>query len=345
MRPATIRPRETLVGTSTGTERVQQVPTGEESSDAAGGGGVIIAQISDCAATDDPVDLAQVKSLPFDFFRVLAMKRIGLLFGFAMVFSLCLAAINAQDAKKDGEKDKKDVEKKDEKKDPDKKDEKKDDKKKEKFVYGWKVVGKIVNAKPDTNREYTVEVQEIDKKKVAAIEFWAAQRQGDFAKRQVSLSQALAQANTQKDVNARAQALLNYKRDLANYQADLTKFQFELTKKRASEVYTPKNMDVRGIDTAKVRSMTPPVEFDDAGNLKKLSKKELEERKDKSGLPGYYPSEWDHVRPGAFVEIYFVKPAPMKKEPPKKKAPDDEPPMTMAAQEFLLVVIIGEGKQ
>jgi len=278
------------------------------------------------------------------------MKRIGLFIGFLTVLAFLVPAMIAQDAKKDADK----TDKKDEKKDPDKKDEKKEpekkepEKKKEKFVYGQKFVTKIVSIKPDSNREFTIELQEIDQKKVAAIDQWAFQRQQQLTQRQQQLAQQLLQANAQKDVNARAQALFNYNRDLANYKLDVSKFQVELSKKRATEVFTPKNLEVRGGENAKVRSMLPPVEFDDAGNLKKFTKKELEERKDKSGLPGLYPGDFDLLKSGQYVEIYLVKQAAAKKDvPAKKKGPDDvDPPTTtMQGQEYVLVVILAGGKQ
>src|SRR5437879_12295133 len=106
------------------------------------------------------------------------MKRIGLFIGFLTVLALLVPAMGAQDAKKDGEK----TDKKDEKKDPEKKDEKKElekkepEKKKEKLVYGAKFTTKIVSIKPDSNREFTIETQEIDKTKIAAVDQWAFQR-------------------------------------------------------------------------------------------------------------------------------------------------------------------------
>ena len=102
------------------------------------------------------------------------MKRIGLFIGFLTVLAFLVPAMIAQDAKKDADK----TDKKDEKKDPDKKDEKKEpekkepEKKKEKFVHGQKLVTKIVSIKPDSNREFTIELQEVDQKKVAAIDQW-----------------------------------------------------------------------------------------------------------------------------------------------------------------------------
>jgi hypothetical protein len=265
--------------------------------------------------------------------RVHAMKRIGLFIAFLTIVGLLVPAMVAQDAKKvkDGDK----TDKKDEKTDPEKKDEKKDEKKKkEKFVYGHKFTTKVLSIKPDSSREFTVEVQELDQKKVADVNIWSTQRTQQLA------LQYTQQVLQQKDANARAQALVRYNNDMVNYKIELAK--------RQTQVYTAKNLEVRGGENAKLRSNLPPVEFDDAGNPKKFTKKELEERKDKSGLPGLYPGEFDLLKAGQYVELYMVKQAPAKKEAtPKKKNPDDvDPlPMTMQGQEYILVVIIGTGKQ
>ena len=71
-------------------------------------------------------------------------------------------------------------------------------------------------------------------------------------------------------------------------------------------------------------------------------KKELEERRDKTGLPGF-PVDFDQLKSGQYVELYMVKPAPMKAQPKKKKGPDDDPPPeTMGRPEFIMVVILSD---
>src|SRR5436309_1259720 len=117
-------------------------------------------QKCDCTAAVNQLDFPIRKSIVIRQIRVIAMKRIGMLIGFLAVLAFLLP-LAAQDAKKG---DKKETEKKvdPDKKDPDKKDpEKKEEKKKEKLVYGAKFVTKIVNMKGETNREYTIEVQEV----------------------------------------------------------------------------------------------------------------------------------------------------------------------------------------
>src|SRR5689334_16275249 len=122
-----------------------------------------------------------------------AMKHLGLAIAFLSGILLMLPALTAQDAKKDEDKtekktdadkkdDKKDPEKKDEKKDPEKKDEdkkKEDGKKKpepkpapEKLVYGAKFVTKVMSVNRESNREITIETQEVDPKKVFDLQSW-----------------------------------------------------------------------------------------------------------------------------------------------------------------------------
>jgi hypothetical protein len=162
------------------------------------------------------------------------------------------------------------------------------------------------------------------------------------------MSQQLAQATQQyntgmasKDFKARITAQQNYAKAQATYQNDTYKFQVELAKK---DVYSTKPWDVRAHDEAKVRAMTPPVEFDDLGFEKKWTKKELEERRDKTGLPGF-AVEFDQIKSGQYVEIYMAKVAPPAKDkdqPKKKKGPDDDPvpPEAKARPEFMMIVIL-----
>ena len=79
-----------------------------------------------------------------------------------------------------------------------------------------------------------------------------------------------------------------------------------------------------------------PIEFDDQGFQKKWTKKEKEERKDKTGLVGY-PSDFDAIKSGQYVDLYMAKVAPPTK---KKKGPDDEP--VSDRKEFVMVVIVAE---
>jgi hypothetical protein len=269
------------------------------------------------------------------------MKRIGLLIGFLAVV-VFLLPLTAQDVKKDdATTDKKD----DAKKDAEKKDAKKEpEKKKDKLVYGAKFTTKIVNFKGETNREYTIEVQEPDPKKIYDLNAWSTQRQ-------MQLAQQQANAMRQKDGGA---ALRNWMRDSANYQVELTK--------RQAQVYTAKKVEVQAAENAKVRSMVPPIEFDDQGFQKKWTKKEFDALRAKSPLVLYQAdvkkgdgkmapgiaTDFDAVKAGQYVDIYMAKVPPKKKEDTKKKkGPDDDDPPAAKdrPQEFVLIVILSDGNK
>lgn len=266
------------------------------------------------------------------------MKRIGLFIAFLAVLALVLPSLTAQDAKKDADKtDKKVDAEKDEKKDQDKtdkkgepaKDEKKDSEKKaepkkapEKLVYGNKFITKIVSISGESSREFSVESQELDPKKVFEFNKWKAERSLALAKQQSGV----------KDVNGRNQ-----------YQQALATFQNEMAK-RSNNLTTGKPLEVRATENAKVRTLFLPVEFNDVGEQKKWTKKEIEERKDKTGLPGY-SADFEALKQGQWVEIYMAKQAPMPKVTAKKKKgpADDDPPAGKMVQEFVLIVIRQEG--
>jgi hypothetical protein len=121
-----------------------------------------------------------------------------------------------------------------------------------------------------------------------------------------------------------------------------------------ANVYSMKPVDVKATENCKVRTIFPPTQYDDAGNLKKWSKKELAELKANSKLPGF-PAEFDLLKPGQWVEVYLAKPAkekgtskdtkamPKDKVGGKKKIIDDDDPLPgMATPEVVLIVIYAE---
>ena len=261
------------------------------------------------------------------------MKRIGLLIGFLAVLAFVLPSLTAQDEKKDAAKtEKKDEVKKDEKKDPDKKDpEKKDEPKKkaepkvEKFTtksYSMKYETKILSVKADSDRELTIELQLPDPAKQAEVQKWSAQQQQQLAQQAAKAQQG--------DFKARAAAMQAYQKSLYSYQAEMAK----------KNVFTAKPFDVKAAETAKVRSNVPPIEFDDVGNEKKWTKKELDAKKDKTGWPGLFPVDFDAIKAGQYVDVYMAKVTPAKKGDPKKKKDDDDPAATAKDRpEFVLIVI------
>lgn len=264
------------------------------------------------------------------------MKRIGFVLLLFTGFILALPPLTAQDDKKEEKAEKKDSEKKDEKKDPEKKD---DEKKKpdtppvkekkltEKMPpYSTMMRTKILSANGASNREFTVEIQEVDPKKVADLNTWKFQQTQSLAQQQANALRAQPQQ--------RAQQLLNYQKAMANYNIELAK--------RSQNIYSTRPMEIRAHDDAKVRTLFLPVMFDDEGRQKKWTEKEKKEFRGDTMLPGY-PSDFDAIKSGQFVEIYMHKKAVSKDAPKKKKGPDDEPAIMMTP-EFIVIVILAEGK-
>ena len=279
------------------------------------------------------------------------MKRIGLLMAFLAALFIALPNLTAQDEKKkDADKaEKKDDAKKDD--DPKKKDDepkkkepekKKDEAKKEKLVYSNKFVTKIMSV---NGRELTVEIKEIDPKKQQDVATWSAQQMQQLGQQAAQVMQQLNQAAMKTKPSDRASAYQNALKTQSNYQMALARYQIELAKK---DITTPKPYDVRAHDDAKVRALIPPIEFDDQGFEKKWTKKELEERKDKTGLPGY-PVDFEQLKTGIYVEIYMAKAPPRDKDkdqPKKKKGPDDDPAPEMKDRpQFIMMVILQQPMQ
>ncbi len=86
-------------------------------------------------------------------------------------------------------------------------------------------------------------------------------------------------------------------------------------------VNTSKNFELEIEDKAGLRKMYLPFEYDDVGNIKKYSDKEIAELKGKDkSLPGY-TARMDEVSPGAQVRLTLTPVKAAKKEAKKK---DDE---------------------
>jgi hypothetical protein len=284
------------------------------------------------------------------------MKRIGLLIVALAGLIFVLPALTAQDGeRKDPEKtekkdeakkdDKKDPEKKDEpKKDPEKKDEekKKNEEKKSKSAkdkkpiekmpaHGAVIRTKIISLRGEGNREFTIELQEPDPKKIYDFNIWKAQQTQ-------SLAQQQRQMLTQKG-QALVQAMFNYQKALTNFNVE--------SAQRSANLTSPKPVDVRGTDDVKVRTAFLPVQFDDNGFPKKWTEKEKKELRGDTQIPGY-PSDFDQIKSGQYVDIYLVKKAPPPKADPKKKkaAAEDDPPEMAPTPEVVVIVILQEaGKQ
>jgi hypothetical protein len=263
------------------------------------------------------------------------MKLLGTMIAFLALSVLLLPALTAQDAKKDDAKKdevKKDEAKKDEKKDPEKKDEAKKDKdekkdpeknkgepktekkKEEKLVYGQVLNGKrLARIADNSAREFAIDMPELDPMKVFQFQQWQQQQM-------LSIAQ---QTNPQQ----RAQQMFNYQRDLAMKQAN------------PQTLHNMKPFDLRAVEDIKIRTMFPPVQYDDQGNLIKWTPKKIAEMRAKDKLPGF-AAELDALKVGQYVDVYLAKQAPMAKTPlPKKKGVDDDIPAIVRPDVVMIVVI------
>ncbi|MBI2805426.1 MAG: hypothetical protein HYX68_10660 [Planctomycetes bacterium] len=259
------------------------------------------------------------------------MKRFGMILGFLAVLVLTMPALVAQDKKKTDKTEKKAAD--DEKGKKAAKDDKEAKKKeppakKEKLVFGARFYTKVLSIKADTTRQFLIETKEIDPQRLFDLKNWQAQRLQQLAQQQFN---ALKQTNPQ----TRFQQLQAYQRDVFNFQKELVQ--------RQGGIYRSKPVEVFATENAKVRTIDPPIEFDDQGNQKKWTKKERDAFRDKTGLPGFQ-AEFDAIRPGQIIEIYMKKVPPRPKG--KKKGPsDDDVPMEEMRPEFVLVVIQATGKK
>jgi len=251
------------------------------------------------------------------------MRFCGHLIGLLALVLFLLPGLTAQEEKKEKDKaaEKKEAKKDEEKKDPEKpeKPEKPEPEKKpaeEKFVYGTKV-GPVKLLKVEEG-EMDIEVQVPDPAKLLALQQWSAQQMYNIAQ----------QKNPQQ-----------YAQQMANYQ-------IQLAQKQANETTSPKTVSVKAAEGMKVRLMFPPLQFDDQGNIKRYTAKQLAALRGKSKWPGYYPGETDMLKAGQVVDVYISKasmPAPVKTKGPRKKG-DLEAEVAAAPNkpEAVLIVVIQE---
>lgn len=256
---------------------------------------------------------------------------------FAIV-ALLVPAFEAQDAKK-GEKKKEAAAKKEEKepakKAPAKKDnakspfdddgEPKKDKKSEKpgprgkepeVVYGQIIPGvTIKHFDSNNNKDFSVDIMAPDPQKIAKFQMWQAQQM-------VQISRSAP--------NQRAQQMRQYQTQLMQQQRG---------------IYSPTEFRVRATDNIKVRTLLLPQEFDEKGNPKKLTAKEIAALKDNSKLPGF-PADLEALRIGQVVDVYLAKTAATAAATAKakiaRKADDED--LEAPRPEVVLIVIKANAK-
>jgi hypothetical protein len=239
------------------------------------------------------------------------MKYAAMVLGFLAMTLLALPGLTAQEKDKKGDKA--------EKKEGDEPAKKDKEKKPVEEVpeHGQKVQTKILSMRPDSAREFTIEMKLPDPQRVFNFQMWQAQQMA-------SISQS-------PNPQVYAQRMAAYQNALPGQQAG---------------IYTAKPFDVRAAEGCKVRTMFAPVQYDDAGNLKKWTKKELEAMKKNSKMPGF-PADFDALKTGQWVELYLAKQPTGKggaKSPPAKdkKKKDDDDPLPETRPDVVMIVIWAE---
>ncbi len=238
-------------------------------------------------------------------------------FGMLVLVLALIVPSFGQDAKKDAKTDpEKKPATKAEKKPATKKSAKKSKAKKveevnpeDKVSYGQVVMGKLKQIDANSQREFTVTLQLPDPKKIYQVDMWTQQ---NIVLYQVQQANSLAQQQfniaRQTNIFNRNQALVNYNNSLAQFNVTLAQRTMQLEQKMANEIYSPKDFELRAAEKIKVRTNSPPAEYDDKGNMKRWTVKELKKLKKGSKLPGY-PAEYDALRPNQTVLVYLAKPA------------------------------------
>jgi hypothetical protein len=248
----------------------------------------------------------------------------GLLRGTGLFLILVLAApVPAADEKKVPDPKPKGKVKKDaKKKKPAKKKKKKEDAqaKAEKVVYGATVIGVLTQVSAGSQKDFSLE---ITRRYVITDPTAAANL--------LALQQQQRAALFIRDPVQRQQTILQVAAQMAAAQRTL--YRIQLTKS---------TVELHAADDMKVRTSFPPLDYDEKGNPKKYTLRELKALKGPGKLPGY-PAEFDNLRANQVVRVYLPKalpPAPRKKG--KKKgdpdAADDD--LAKGRPEVVMVLVL-----
>jgi len=215
--------------------------------------------------------------------------------------------------------------------DPEKKDAKgKDDPPKEKLVYGVHFTGKLTQLSPGDKKDFTVQYTT----KVAELNQGTVNRIQDLQRQYFQQQQTAATAG--RDFNRRNQAL----NQMQNIQMQMVQAQRDMYHYKD----VSKDYQLRASEKIKVRSLQPPLEYDEKGNVKKYTREELKALQGTEGLPGYN-AEWDAVRQGQIIHVYLAKPpAPVKGAEKKGKKIDelDDERSMQARPEVVMIMIVHE---
>jgi hypothetical protein len=206
--------------------------------------------------------------------------------------------------------------------------------KQEKLTWGMELIGKLT-IDGNSQKDFTLHVTQ----KIMQPNYQAQQQ---YAQQQIQLAQHQVQMLRARTPQERSQAQQQYLQSLAQ----LAQTQRNLYQARDLNA----DVQLRFAEKVKVRLAQPPVAYDDKGNLKRYTPKELQELRGKSGLPGY-DGEFDSLRSGQVVKAYLAKNAvavnpagPPKAGPPKaakkKKTDDEEDELSPARPEAVMILVL-----
>jgi hypothetical protein len=193
----------------------------------------------------------------------------------------------------------------------------------EKISYGGTLLGSLKQMDANSQKDFTLTV-------TAYLKEPDVGQQQALVNLNNQLRSQIAQL-MQYIVNKDRNNAINTQNAIAQTRVQIAQTQGKLFKtKEVSQDY-----ELRAADTVKVRANFPPVEYDDKGNLKRWTAKELKALKGNSKLPGY-PAEYDALRPGQGIQVYLAKALP-NKGPKGLKV--EEPAETKRAEVVMILIV------
>jgi hypothetical protein len=149
------------------------------------------------------------------------------------------------------------------------------------------------------------------------------------ARQQEHIAQAEADILRTRDPVQRAQKA-------ARLQAELQRDQVHDAERAAHPQMMHKDYDLDAANDVKVRRQDPPVQYDDKGNVKKYTSKELSELKGDSKLPGY-AADWTDLKVGQTIKISVVAPKKDKDAKDKDAKDKDKADTTPKVSQVMIV--------
>ena len=161
--------------------------------------------------------------------------------------------------------------------------------KKEKLVYGASFPGKLKEMDANSQKNFTVEVQIPVPNPDGQRNLFNAQQ--NWQRRQFDISRNRNRAQAAQQMQ---QLQFDIAREMPKLQAGLVKME-------------PKDVKLQAAENMRVRTVNLPLDYDEKGNVKKYTKKELEElRGPEKNLPGY-KAEFEALRAGQYVQVFLAK--------------------------------------